>query len=138
MKLPSSCLYKESLVPVSYLKILKGKNTIAIKGARKIHDKVYSTGEIKEMEQSLIINTEKGLVIVVGCAHSGVGGILEAALSIGDVYALIGGLHGFDEFSLLKYIDLICPTHCTKYKSEIFSLYPNKCIDGGVGRVIEI
>ncbi len=136
--LPFSCLKKESIVPASYLKTLRERNTIAIKGAQKISDKVYSTGELEEIEQSLIINTEKGLVIVLGCAHPGVGRILEAALSIGDVYSIIGGLHGFDDFSLLENIELICPTHCTKYKSDIFSLYPNKCIEGGIGRIIEI
>ncbi len=117
---------------------MKERNTIAVKGAQKISDKVYSTGELEEIEQSLIIDTEKGLVIVLGCAHSGVGRILEVALSIGDVYAIIGGFHGFDNFSLLANVDLICPTHCTRYKSEIVSLYSDKCIDGGVGRIIEI
>ena len=28
--------------------------------------------------------------------------------------------------------------HCTQFKSKIKSLYPEKCIDGGAGKVIEI
>ncbi|HDD45412.1 MAG TPA: MBL fold metallo-hydrolase, partial [Candidatus Desulfofervidus auxilii] len=29
-------------------------------------------------------------------------------------------------------------THCTQYKSKIKSLYPEKYIEGGAGRIIEI
>jgi hypothetical protein len=32
----------------------------------------------------------------------------------------------------------ICPTHCTQFQSEIQSLYPQKYIAGGAGRIIEI
>jgi 7,8-dihydropterin-6-yl-methyl-4-(beta-D-ribofuranosyl)aminobenzene 5'-phosphate synthase len=64
--------------------------------------------------------------------------ILDAASQFGKVYAIIGGLHGFHEFDLFKNLDLICPTHCTQYKSEIKNLYPEKYVDGGAGRIIEI
>ena len=74
----------------------------------------------------------------MGCSHPGVVNILKAASKFGKVYALIGGLHGFNEFDLLKELELICPCHCTQYKSEIKELYPNKCIDGGAGKVISL
>lgn len=45
---------------------------------------------------------------------------------------------GSVEFDLFKDLELICPTHCTQHKSEIKSLYKEKCIDGGVGGVILI
>ena len=48
-----------------------------------------------------------------GCSHSGVGNILKAASQFGKPYALIGGLHGFSDFDLVKDLTLICPTHCT-------------------------
>ncbi len=136
--LPSSCLSKDSLIPEAYLEILKTADIIPAGKAWEIHDNIYSTGELGNIEQSLIINTEKGLVIVVGCAHSGMDKIISAASNFGKIYAVIGGLHGFNDFKLLKNIELICPTHCTKYRSEIVSMYPDKCIDGGVGRIIEI
>ncbi len=47
-------------------------------------------------DQSLIIPTEKGLVILLGCCHSGLINTLEyAALLTGcsDIYAVIGGTH---------------------------------------------
>jgi 7,8-dihydropterin-6-yl-methyl-4-(beta-D-ribofuranosyl)aminobenzene 5'-phosphate synthase len=113
-------------------------NVVVIKESQRIYDNIYSTGELEKIEQSLIINTPKGLVIVVGCSHPGVGKILEAASEFGNIYGIIGGLHSFNDFYLLKDIELICPTHCTKYSSKIKSLYPEKCINGGAGKVIEI
>ena len=76
--------------------------------------------------------------MIAGCSHSGVGNILNAASKFGNVYALIGGLHGFREFGLLKDLDLVCATHCTQFKSEIKKLYPEKYIEGGAGKVIVV
>ena len=111
---------------------------IPIKGPFKIHENIFSTGELGGIEQSLVIKTEKGLVLIVGCSHPGVRNILRAASQFGEPFALIGGLHGFRDFDLVKDLGLICPTHCTQFKSEIKALYPEKYIDGGAGRVIEI
>ncbi|UCE24222.1 MAG: MBL fold metallo-hydrolase [Candidatus Zixiibacteriota bacterium] len=90
------------------------------------------------MEQSLAIQTEKGLVVVAGCSHPGVGNILDAVKTVGTPYALIGGLHGFDDFDVLKDLSVICPTHCTQHIAEIESLYPGEFVRGGVGEILEI
>ena len=90
------------------------------------------------IEQSLVVKTERGLVVIDGCSHPGVGNILQAASQFGRVYALIGGLHGFREFALLKDLGLVCPCHCTQHISEIKRLYPEKYVEGGAGRVIEL
>lgn len=94
--------------------------------------------ELLGIEQSLVIKTDKGLVVIAGCSHPGVGNILEAASQFGKVYALVGGLHGFSEFDLLKDLELVCACHCTMYKSKIKSLYPDKWVKGGAGKVISI
>ena len=104
----------------------------------QIHENIFSTGELRGIEQSLVVRTGKGLVVIVGCSHPGVKSILNAASQFGRVYALIGGLHGFREFDRLRDLKLICPCHCTQFKSEIRSLYPNKCVEGGAGKVIEV
>ena len=109
-----------------------------VKAPLKMHEDIYSTGELSGIEQSLIINTETGPVVIAGCSHPGVGKILEAAAPHGSVTALIGGLHGFNEFNLIEDLEMICPTHCTQYKREIKSLYPGKYEEGGAGRIIEI
>jgi len=110
---------------------------LLVKSPTKLYKGVYSTGELDGIEQSLCVETEKGIVIIAGCSHPKMEHILKAASQFGKVYGIIGGLHGTKPVSL-KDLDLICPTHCTQYKSEIKSLYPEKYIEGGVGKVIEI
>lgn len=114
------------------------KEVITVTEPLQIHENVYSTGELQGIEQSLVVKTEKGLAVIAGCSHPGVGNILQAASQWGKVSALIGGLHGFNQFDLIKDLDLVCATHCTQYKAEIKKLYPEKYIEGGVGKVIEI
>lgn len=134
-----SCLNRNTQIPPSYNKSLTDlENTTVITDKKKIGRNIYSTGELNNEEQSLIIKTGKGLVVIVGCSHPGVKNILEAASEYGSIYALIGGFHGFNEFEILKEVEIICPTHCTKYKDKLTALYPDKCIDGGVGKVIQI
>lgn len=114
------------------------KEVISVSNPIQIHENIFSTGELKRVEQSMAIKTENGVVVIVGCSHPGVGTILKSAAQFGKVYALIGGLHGFNDFELLGDLDLVCPTHCTQHIKEITSLYPEKCIDGGVGKTISL
>jgi len=115
-----------------------GKEVITIVEPLEICNGVFSTGELKGVEQSLAIKTEKGLTVIVGCSHPGVEDILGSASQFGSIYALIGGLHGFSQFDGIKDLELVCPCHCTQFKSKIRSLYPKKYIDGGAGRIINI
>ncbi len=103
----------------------------------EIYPHIFLTGELDKQEQSLAIQTEKGLVLIVGCGHPGVGRIFESLTEFGKIYAIVGGLHGFNEFEILNDIEKICPTHCTQYKQKIKSLYPEKIIGGGVGAIIK-
>lgn len=125
-------------IPSSCSKPSGSKEVIVIKDFLQIDENIYSTGELKGIEQSLAVKTEKGVAVIVGCSHSGVGNILKAASQFGKVYALIGGLHGFNDFNLVEDLEYICPTHCTQYISKIKSLYPEKYIEGGVGKIIEL
>jgi len=99
---------------------------------------MFSTGELQGIEQSLVVTTDEGSVVVVGCAHPGLGSILSAASQFGSVRAVIGGLHGFREFALLDPLSLVCPCHCTVYKAEIRRLFRGRCPDCGVGTVLEL
>jgi len=123
-------------VPISLRGIHGAKEVISVKETLKIHENIFSTGELRGIEQSMAVKTEKGVVVIVGCSHSGVGNILKAASKFGKVYAFIGGLHGFSEFNLLKDLELICPCHCTQFKSKIKKSYPEKCTDCGAGKII--
>lgn len=75
---------------------------------------------------SLFIRTEKGIVVILGCCHSGIGNTLDYISDLtGEkkIYAVIGGMHlkGADakrlEFSariLDKYkVEFFAPCHCT-------------------------
>ena len=120
---------------------------IVVKEPAKICEGVFSTGELQgteqvpygdEVEQSLVVGTDRGQVVIAGCSHPGVKNILEAASVHGKIRALIGGLHGFSKFDLLKEIDMICATHCTEFKAKIKLLYPDTYIEGGAGRIIDL
>lgn len=125
-------------VPVSLRGIRNTKEIIYVNKAVKLHEDIFSTGELEHIEQSLVVKTDKGLVLIVGCSHPKMENILKAASQFGKIYAIIGGLHGFNDFELFKDLQLICPTHCTQHIAEIKSLYPEKYIEGGVGKIIEI
>jgi len=114
------------------------KNEIILKEPTKIHENVFSTGELEGIEQSMGVITEKGIILIVGCSHPYMGHILDAVRQFGKIYGIVGGMHGFSEFGLFKDLELICPTHCTQHKAELKNLYPKKYIEGGAGRIIEI
>jgi len=109
---------------------------VKIRGPKKIHDGVFSTGELDGIEQSLAVETERGIVIITGCSHPPMDQILESASRFGQPYGIIGGLHGTKPESL-DGLGLICATHCTQRKKEIESRFPDEYIEGGAGRVIE-
>jgi len=125
-------------IPVSCPEPPGASEVVRVKEPFKIHENIFSSGELKSIEQSLMVKTQKGLAVIVGCSHPGVKNILKAASQFGKPYAIIGGLHGFSDFNLVKDLEFICPTHCTQFKSKIELLYPKKYVGGGVGKVIEI
>ena len=111
---------------------------IRVDEAIQMHENIFSTGELGDFEQSLVVRTSRGLVVVAGCSHPGVACILENASRLGKVAVLMGGLHGFNDFGLIQNLDRICPTHCTRYQAEIKKRYPEKILEGGVGKVITL
>ncbi len=125
-------------VPISLRGIRNAKEIIYVDEPMELHENIFSTGELDHIEQSMVVKTGKGLVLIVGCSHPEMKHILKAASQFGKVHAIIGGLHGFNEFELFKDFGVICPTHCTQHIAEIKSLYPEKYIEGGVGKIIEI
>ncbi|RLD53854.1 MAG: MBL fold metallo-hydrolase [Bacteroidetes bacterium] len=128
-------------VPATTGHVRNAAIVIYIKEHLYLFRNIFSTGELRmgyHYEHSLLIKTKKGITIIVGCSRVGVKPILDAAKFYGKPYALIGGLRNFDKFDLLKDLEIICPTHSTKYRSEIKALYPKKFVEGGVGKVIKI
>ena len=124
-------------IPPSFRGLRNVREVVKVENPTKLYEGIYSTGELEGIEQSLCVETKRGIVIIVGCSHPRMEHILKVASQFGRVYGIIGGLHGTGPESL-KDLALICPAHCTQYKAEIKSLYPEKHIEGGAGKVIEI
>ncbi len=124
-------------VPRSLRGVKNAKAIMAIDRSRKLYQGVYSTGELEGIEQSLCVATQKGVVVIAGCSHPKIENIIASASEFGAVYGIIGGLHG-NRPETLDSLDLICATHCTQYRQEIKSLYPDKYIEGGAGKIIEV
>jgi len=128
----------EFYLPRSFKRRISAKRVSKIKESLEIRQGIFSTGELRGKEQSLVISTSKGLVVVVGCAHPGVGTILDAAARFGKIYGIIGGLHSFGQFDRLDPLSLICPCHCTQHKLAIKRLLPDRCSDCGAGLILEL
>jgi 7,8-dihydropterin-6-yl-methyl-4-(beta-D-ribofuranosyl)aminobenzene 5'-phosphate synthase len=76
---------------------LAGAQLVEVQGPIKICKDVYSTGELGSFikEESLIVKTSKGLIIITGCAHPGIVNIVERAKEMfkTNVYLVLGGFH---------------------------------------------
>jgi 7,8-dihydropterin-6-yl-methyl-4-(beta-D-ribofuranosyl)aminobenzene 5'-phosphate synthase len=77
-------------------------------------------------DQALVVETERGLVVITGCAHSGVINTLDHVCNLAgrnEVFALMGGLHlGRAPYEQLEAtgnsvgrrdIQMLGPCHCT-------------------------
>jgi len=123
----------EVYIPASFWGTLPGRKVTVVSKPLQISEAIFSTGELQGIEQSLVVKTGEGIVVVTGCSHPGVGAILKAASQHGKVYGIVGGLHGFQDFDQLDGLSLICPCHCTQHKSEMKSLFPAQYITCGAG-----
>ena len=140
----------EVIIPDSFSKHLTkeiGRNhrVRPVKDFVELFPDIWSTGELEGRfqdimicEQSLILKTSKGSVVITGCSHPDLGEIIGVTSKLGEIYGIIGGFHGFNKIDLLGDIDLIVPTHCTQYKTEINEMYPDQVKSGGVGWTINI
>lgn len=136
---------------------MRGANFVFSKDYREIEDGISMTGEIPRItdfegkdlhdrwivrdngeeipdiipdDLSLVIYTDKGLVLLLGCAHAGTINIIEHVIKqsgIDEFYAIIGGTHigfsGNEQLyasieALKKYrIQHLIPSHCTGVES---------------------
>jgi 7,8-dihydropterin-6-yl-methyl-4-(beta-D-ribofuranosyl)aminobenzene 5'-phosphate synthase len=128
----------EIYVPASFWGIIPQRKLTIVDTPVQILEAVFSTGELQGIEQSLAVKTAQGVVVVAGCSHPGVGAILDAAARYGKIYGIVGGLHGFRDFSRLEGLSLICPCHCTQYKSELRRFFPRQYMGCGAGLKLEL
>ncbi len=125
-------------LPSSFKRAFPGRKVTMVKGPVRIRENIFSIGELKGVEQSLALKTDRGIFVLTGCAHPGVESILAAAAKFGELYGIAGGFHGFHNFEAFRGLSLICPCHCTTYKQEIKGLFKDKVLECGAGLAIEL
>ena len=148
-------------IPASFLDPIReqiksyGAEYQDIKDSIQISDNVWTTGEMGTWikEQSLVLDTKEGLVVITGCAHPGVVNITEKAKQIlpdRNIYLVMGGFHlgsasdlelksiikGFRNLGVKK----AAPSHCSGDRCrELFKEeYKEDYIENGVGNLIEL
>lgn len=131
-----------------------GAKIVDVKQPLKICEDVYSTGQVGGWikEQSLIIRTSNGLVIITGCAHPGIVKILSTVKSLmeDDICLVMGGFHlewmakGKIEkiISAFKQMGVqnVGPSHCTGEKARALfeKHFGSNYIKVGAGKIINI
>lgn len=152
--------YVEVVLPASFPSRFKAQ--VQSRGARlrevsrpeRLSPAVATTGELGRhiIEQSLMVNTVKGLVVVTGCAHPGILLIAQHAkkLTRCKLHLVLGGFHlsSASEAELRRIIaelrrlgvERIAPSHCSGKNMRRLAqqLYGENFINNGVGAVIRI
>lgn len=99
-------------------------------------------------DQALYLKTSKGIIIILGCAHSGVVNTLNYVSELTQqekIYAVFGGMHlleaseerikltveAFDRYD----VQIIGPCHCTGLKAIAYfrSRFPDRFVDCSTG-----
>jgi 7,8-dihydropterin-6-yl-methyl-4-(beta-D-ribofuranosyl)aminobenzene 5'-phosphate synthase len=131
-----------------------GAKVVSVDKPVEICKNVSLTGEMGGLikEQSLILDTSKGLVVITGCAHPGIIGIVKRAKEVTDkeIYLVCGGFHllnkSEDEVNQIinQFKDLgvmkVGATHCTGDNAiKLFKeAYKEKFVQMGAGKAIKI
>lgn len=123
------------------------KMTSVLPGGEKVHP-----DPLKD-DLSLIVDSEKGLILVLGCAHAGMINIIEytlATMGRDKIHAIIGGTHlGFSSEAQFEEtlkimdryeIDHIGVSHCTGLPkaARLFMNLKERFFFGNVGSVLEV
>ncbi|MBN1332706.1 MAG: MBL fold metallo-hydrolase [Synergistales bacterium] len=134
--------------------LASGASAVPVSGPVEITRDIYSTGEMgrEVKEQAMAIDTDKGLVIVTGCAHPGFMEVIAHVRCISEknIFMVVGGFHlesrsrveiekvlGYFHRQDIRYV---CPGHCTgPIAEEMFKLeFGCRHIPMGTGRIIRL
>ena len=155
-KNPDVCLYLPKPFPEEFKDNIRayGAKLVEVEQALEICGDVYSTGWLgrRIKEQALAVRTNRGLVVITGCAHPGIVKIVNKAKDLlrDDIFLVMGGFHlewtlaGKVEKIVLAFrrlnVQYAAPCHCTGQKAKgLFEKhFSEKYIDLGAGKVITI
>ncbi|MFH1875194.1 MAG: MBL fold metallo-hydrolase [Pseudomonadota bacterium] len=121
---------------------------------QEIAPNIFTTGEMGGLikEQSLVIKTNKGLLIITGCSHPGIVKIINQAKKITQAkpYLVIGGFHLRDASTVelnaiindfkLAGVRKVGPAHCSGQQAGALfkKAFGNNYIPAGAGTEINI
>ena len=126
---------------------------VEVTTAAEILPGVHTTGQLGDIaEQSLVVETPEGMVLITGCAHPGIRYIMRKARSIveGDITLVLGGFHlrgagrGEIERIIAAFrmygVERAAPAHCTgpTAMTMFAEAYGEDYVETGVGRTIVI
>ena len=153
---PGVTIYLPSSFPEGFKRDISkyGAKTIDVREPVEILKGVYSTGELGThiIEQTLIIHTERGMILITDCAHPGIVTIAGKAKDLfkKDILLAIGGFHlarerGSEISNIVNDlkklgVHYIGPCHCSGdlarnlFRKEFGKNY----VEVGVGRVINL
>lgn len=138
-----------------YNKSIEAKATvIAEKESLKVTNSIVLTGEMggSLREQSLILDTTQGLVVIGGCSHPGIVNIVNKAKTLlgKDVYMVLGGFH-MQHDSLEEIEEVVAelktmgvkkcgPAHCTGDLGikAFMKSFKNGYLPMGTGKIISV
>ncbi len=121
---------------------------------QQIVEGLASTGQLVDpvVEQALVVETSRGLVVITGCAHPGVAALVERAHIVANrpVYLVMGGFHLagtpaeevesiIAELRRLQ-VEKMAPSHCTGDEAVelLRQAYGDDFVLSGVGKRITV
>ena len=131
---------------------------VEVTPGQEIAEGMLTTGEMPTpdyaslVEQSLVIKSRGGLVVITGCAHPGIVEIVRRAKELSDepVFLAMGGFHLGDRtegqiaaiLADLRQLEVqqVAPSHCTGSDAIVMFAqeYADRFIRSGVGTVLTI
>lgn len=132
----------------------KGATVVEVEKFQKICPGAYTTGIIPGWikEQSLILDTDEGIIVITGCAHPRITNIITKVKDLikKDIHMVFGGFHlgAFYENEINEIIDhfrksgvkKVGPCHCSGDEARrLFAEeYKDDFIEIGVGKEIKV
>ncbi|MGA8905312.1 MAG: MBL fold metallo-hydrolase, partial [Candidatus Bathyarchaeia archaeon] len=124
-----------------------------VEGFWTVKDQRFAQDQITD-DQALLINVrQKGLVVISGCAHSGIVNTIRYAQKItgtNNIHAIIGGCHleNADDKRIQATLDQLMriqpkwlyPCHCTGSKAvnRLIDSFGDRCKTTRTGDIIEL
>ncbi len=129
------------------------QNNFEDSGGNFFIDKQCQQRDLIPDDQAVFIETSKGIVVILGCSHSGIINTLnhiKKLSTLNKFYAIIGGMHlinandyriknTINELNKLD-IKTLYPAHCTGFNATLtlYNDFKNTCQIASTGDVIEI